>query len=170
MFKRMKTISRILIFAILHLCWLTSYGWAEIVATDSVIAVSMQISADREKIRALLNREDVQHQLEAYGISHEVALARVNSLTDAEIAALVKDIDSVPAGGNPLAVLVYGVYYAILLLGYLVTVLFRGIECIFSDCEAKGGLSYVFGGFRKDKNSQSIETEEECDPGMESCI
>jgi len=168
----MKTICRILILAMLHLCWLTSYGWAEIAATDSVVAVSTQISADREKIRALLNREDVQHQLEAYGISHEEALARVNSQTDAEIAALVKDIDSLPAGGQ-LEVVVYAVLLALMLAIYLPVVLFRGIECIFSDCEAKGGLSYVFGPvFGKDTSSQSIENEEgedDCDPGIESC-
>ncbi len=169
----MRQISLILMASMLHLCWLTSYGWAEITATDSVIAVSMQISADREKIRALLNREDVQHQLETYGISHEEALARVNSLTDEEIGALVKEIGDVPAGGNVLAVVVYGLYLAGLLVAYLITVLFRGIECIFSDCEAKGGASYVFGGFGEDENSQSIENEEgedDCDPGMESCI
>ncbi len=150
----------------LHLCWLTSYGWAEMVTTSEALTNAVT----REMLIDALNREDVQKQLEHYGITKEDAVVRINSLTDEEIGALVKDIDSVPIGGNPLAVLVYGVYLAALLAMYLVTVLFRGIECIFSDCEAKGGLSYVFGGFRKDKNSQSIETEEECDPGMESCI
>ncbi len=146
----MKTISRILIFAVLHLCWLTSYGWAEITATDSVIAVSMQISADREKIRALLNREDVQHQLETYGISHEEALARVNSLTDAEISALVKEIGDVPAGGQ-LEAVVYAAILAVMLALYLPGLLFKTIECIFSDCEYKGGLSYVFRAWWKDE-------------------
>ena len=96
----MRRISLILIASIFHLCWLTSFGWAEIAATDSVVAVSMQISADREKIRALLNREDVQHQLEAYGISHEEALARVNSLTDEEVTEIAGKLDELQAAGE----------------------------------------------------------------------
>lgn len=165
--RHFKAIIRILIFAILHLCWLTSYGWAEIAATDSVVAVSMQISADREKIRALLNREDVQHQLETYGISHEEALARVNSLTDAEISTLVKEIGDVPAGGYG------GIIEGFLILAglalYIPGLIIKIIVCIFSDCEEKGGLGYVFRPWWKDTGNSSIETEEECDPGMESC-
>jgi len=170
--RHFKAIIRILIFAILHLCWLTSYGWAEIAATDSVVAVSMQNSADREKIRALLNREDVQHQLETYGISHEEALARVNSLTDAEISALVKEIGDVPAGGQ-LEGIVYGFLILAWLALYLPGLLIKTIVCIFSDCEEKGGLGYIFRPWWEGTGNSSIETddleEEDCDPGMESC-
>ena len=38
-----KTISRILILAMMHLCRLTSYGYAEMVLTESVL----QITDDR---------------------------------------------------------------------------------------------------------------------------
>ena len=155
-----KIISILLTTAMLNLCWMTSFCWAEIAAIDSAVAVSIQNSADLEKIRALLNREDVQHQLEAYGISHEEALARVNSLNDAEIAALVKDIDSVPAGGY-FEGMFYAAMGAISLAIYLLAVLFRGIECIFSDCEAKGGLSYVFGPLRIDKTVNPLNTKKE---------
>jgi len=140
------------------------------VSTESAIEQPSTSNIDRQRLLDLLNRQEVADELEKYGISKVEAVARISSLTDEEIGALVKDIDSLPIGGNPLELLVYGVYLAGLLAAYLVTVLFRGIECIFSDCEAKGGSSYVFGGFRKDKNSQSIETEEECDPRMESCV
>ena len=119
------------------------------------------------KIRALLNREDVQHQLETYGISHEEALARVNSLTDAEISALVKEIGDVPAGGYG------GIIEGFLILAglalYIPGLIIKIIVCIFSDCEEKGGLGYVFRPWWKDTGNSSIETEEECDPGMESC-
>ena len=138
-----KLISILLTTAILNLCWLTSFGWAEIAPIDSAVAVSMQNAADREKIRFLLNREEVQHQFEAYGISHEEALARVNSLTDEEITALVKDIDSVPVGGYSGAIL-YIPLLAVVLPIYFLGVLAKGIECIFSDCKEKGGTKYVF--------------------------
>jgi len=35
--RHFKTISQILIFAMLHLCWLTSYGYAEMIPTESSI-------------------------------------------------------------------------------------------------------------------------------------
>lgn len=98
--RLMRQVSFILMLSMFHLCWMTSFGWAEIAATDSVIAVSMQISADREKIRALLNREDVQQQLEAYGISHEEALTRVNSLTAGEVEEIMGKLDQLPGAGE----------------------------------------------------------------------
>ncbi len=49
---------------------------------------------------------------------------------------------------------------------YLFGLLMKTIECIFSNCEEKGGLAYVFRPFWKDKSEQ---VEEYCDPAMDSC-
>jgi len=167
MFKQMKTISRILIFAMFHLCWLTSYGWAEIAGTDSVIAVSMQISADREKIRALLNREDVQHQLETYGISHEEALARVNSLTDEEVSKVKEEIESIPAGegGGTVAggiLLIFAFYFIIQSLVNLAM-------GKFSSSGNSSGTEEYCDPAMDSCNTDTFENDD-CDPGMESCV
>ena len=217
----MKPISRILIFARFHLCWLTSYGWAEMVKTSEALTHQVTPQITREMLIDALNRQGVQEQLEHYGITKEEAVGRINSLTDKEIGALVKNIDSLPAGGQ-LEVVVYAAILAVMLALYLPGLLFKTIECIFSDCEYKGGLSYVFRAWWKDEpispqvkagfcfnncnsdynecintdNGENIQksqceiekqlcdkqcdvafdkdvredtTEEDCDPGMESC-
>jgi hypothetical protein len=57
---------------------------------------------DRARVRAFLRRADVLAQMQAYGISHEEALSRVDSLTDREIASIAGKMDQIPeaAGGN----------------------------------------------------------------------
>lgn len=172
-----KTISILLATAMLNLCWLTSYGWAEMVTTNELLEKEPQLQITREMLIDALNRQDVLEQLEHYGITKEEAVGRINSLTDEEVVALVKDIDSVPVGeggggniGGAIAAAVYLAIIAVILSAYLLGVFFKGIECIFSECEDKGGASYIFRPWWKDSGSSSIETEEECDPGMESCI
>jgi hypothetical protein len=54
---------------------------------------------DRERIANLLDRADVQAQLQAYGVSAGDVKARVAALTDEEAAELAAQIDSLPAGG-----------------------------------------------------------------------
>jgi hypothetical protein len=92
-----KTISRILILAMLHLCWLTSYGYAETIPTES--AVQPQIQDDRQRLLDLLDRQDVVEELEKYGISTVEAVARINSLTDEEVTMIAGKLDELEAGG-----------------------------------------------------------------------
>lgn len=54
----------------------------------------------RAHISALLERPDVQAQLENLGISKTDAQARVAALSDAEVAAVDNKIGSLPAGGD----------------------------------------------------------------------
>ena len=54
---------------------------------------------DRERIAHVLDRADVQAQLQAYGVNATEVKARVDALTDAEAAELAARIDSLPAGG-----------------------------------------------------------------------
>ena len=70
---------------------------AALVSTDKVVATS-EIEADRMRIAALIMREDVQRQLQAEGVDPNEALARVATLSDAEIRQIAARIDSMPAG------------------------------------------------------------------------
>ena len=220
----MKIISRILILAMFHLCWLTSYGWAEMVSTESATEQPSTSNTDRQRLLDLLNRGEVVGELEKYGISKVEAVARINSLTDEEVTEIAGKLDELPPGGfaNALAA---AALLALFLALYIPGLLIKTIECIFSDCEAKGGASYIFTPFWKDEritispqvkagfcfdncnsdyngcintdNGENIQksqceieyqmcdkqcvvafdndlredtTEEECDPGMESCV
>lgn len=54
---------------------------------------------ERERIASVLERADVQAQLQAYGVSPAQVKARVAALTDDEAAELAARLDSLPAGG-----------------------------------------------------------------------
>lgn len=55
---------------------------------------------ERDGLLRLLDRADVQTQLQAYGVTAEQAKARVAALSDVEAAQLAAQIDSLPAGGD----------------------------------------------------------------------
>jgi hypothetical protein len=61
---------------------------------------------DRERLRSFLNRAEVCEQLEAWGVNKEMAKARIDTLTDEEVAELVSRLDQMPAGGDALGVVV----------------------------------------------------------------
>ena len=155
-----RPLSVLLIITLLHLCWLTSYGWAEMVTTDAVAPSQTEIQNLRQRLIALLNREDVAGQLQQHGLSKAEALARINSLTDDEVAALVNEIDQLPNGGfvQVFVLLFYGGLAALGLSVYLLGVFFRGLNCL-SDCEVKGGLKYIFVPPEKKEVPKSDEEE-----------
>jgi len=54
----------------------------------------------RERVREFFDRADVQAQLQARGISADSAKARVDMMTDNEIASINGQLDNLPAGGT----------------------------------------------------------------------
>ena len=91
-----KTISQILILAMLHLCWLTSHGYAEMIPTES----ANQVQDDRQRILDLLDRQDVVDELGKYGISKVEAATRINSLTDEEVTKIAGRLNELSEGGQ----------------------------------------------------------------------
>jgi hypothetical protein len=89
---------------------------AGIVTTEQVTA-----SAERDRVRAFLHRGEVRDQLQAFGVSPEAALARVDALSDEEVAALAGRLDQLPAGGADVLIVALIVFLVLLLtdiLGY----------------------------------------------------
>ena len=79
-------------------------AYADMIGTDQV-AAAVQAAAARDKLRDFVSRSEVRSQLQDLGISPSTAQARVNALTDAEVAGIAGRIDSLPAGGiSPYAV------------------------------------------------------------------
>ncbi|MEW5943559.1 MAG: PA2779 family protein [Pseudomonadota bacterium] len=99
----MRFTSRLLIAATLALGMPMQPANAALVGTDQASA-SMQ-SANRDRIRAFLEREDVRVRLQAQGISAEAAKARVSALTDEDVEKIAGKLDELPAGGDILGVL-----------------------------------------------------------------
>lgn len=57
------------------------------------------IATDQGRMIELLDRAEIQAQLQAYGVSAEEVKLRVGALTDEEAAELAARIDALPAGG-----------------------------------------------------------------------
>jgi hypothetical protein len=90
---------------------------AAIIPTEDVTAAA-DASKARETIKNFLARQDIQSNLIAKGINPEEAKARVTSLTDAEALMVSKHIENMPAGGDPIAIIVVGslIVFIILLM------------------------------------------------------
>ncbi|HSG92092.1 MAG TPA: DUF6627 family protein, partial [Methylotenera sp.] len=85
---------------------------AAMVTTPDVLQ-SQQSEYDRQQLIELMDREDVQKQLLAYGVAPEQVQDRVSKMTDAEVAQLNDQIADMPAGGILGAILLIFVVFVI---------------------------------------------------------
>jgi len=74
---------------------------------------------ERERIVTILDRTDVQAQLQAHGVSPSEVKARVAAMTDAEAAELAAKIDQLPAGGASVLGVILIVFLVLLITDIL---------------------------------------------------
>ncbi|AGA33660.1 hypothetical protein TVNIR_1999 [Thioalkalivibrio nitratireducens DSM 14787] len=79
---------------------------ASMIGTGSMIELE-HAQAERERLVAMLERKDVQQQLQAMGVTEADAAARITRMTDAEVRMLNERLDEMPAGAGALGVLVF---------------------------------------------------------------
>ena len=91
---------------------------AGIVATDEA-AHQQDLAADRAELIAALDREDVRNQLVALGVAPEEAAARINAMSDVELAQVMDQVNEMPAGEGAIGFVV-GVALIVLVV-FLVT-------------------------------------------------
>ena len=72
---------------------------ATLIETDQVLKQA-QSQSNRDRVRDLVARADVQQALQSYGISSQAAQQRVDALTDMEIQQVAGKLDSLPAGAS----------------------------------------------------------------------
>jgi hypothetical protein len=77
---------------------------AGIVSTEQAMS-SAVADANRDRVASFLSRDDVRAELLAQGVSADEALARVQAMSDAEVAQLAQRVDQAPAGAGVLGVL-----------------------------------------------------------------
>ena len=73
---------------------------AAMVDTEVTLAITADGQNARNAIKTILAREDAQAVLKAQGIDPLEAMARVDSLTDAEAQRIADQIEELPAGGG----------------------------------------------------------------------
>lgn len=89
---------------------------AAMIETEATLAMSARGQDARNTIKSILAREEAQSVLRAQGIDPLEAMARVDSLTDAEAVRIADQIEELPAGGNFLVGLLIAVGIIVVIL------------------------------------------------------
>jgi len=92
-----------------------SQAMAALVGTERVFDAE-RVQNARELIHGLMAREDIQAALVREGIDPREAQARAESLSDAEAVRLAGAIESLPAGGSSLGLIVGAILLVFILL------------------------------------------------------
>lgn len=79
---------------------------AGMVATGDVLAAETTASPERERVNTFIGREDVRQELRNLGVDPDEAAARVEALSDAEIAQIAARMDELPAGQDAIGAIV----------------------------------------------------------------
>ena len=90
-------------------------AFAVMVETEA-IQINQDTHSDRERVRSLMDRKEVQSLLSVGGLDPVEAKKRVDSLTDAEVTQIADKIDQLPAGSSAVGTLVYVVLIVVLVL------------------------------------------------------
>ncbi|MGF1593346.1 MAG: PA2779 family protein [Kiloniellaceae bacterium] len=89
---------------------------AALVTTGDAIAGDTSLASDRDRLNALMQREDVRQEFRRQGVDPNEAAARVAALSDAEVAEITAKIDELPAGQSAIGVIVGAVVLIFLVL------------------------------------------------------
>ena len=101
---------------------------AGLVPTEQVVE-HRTVASERERLAAILLRDDVREQMEALGVDRDEAIARLASLSDQEVQQIAGQIDELPAGQSVLVGVL--VVAGIVLLALVITDLL-GITNVFA--------------------------------------
>jgi len=88
---------------------------AKMIATETVIESGRALEA-RMYVNSVLAREDVMASLISQGIDITDAKARLDNLTDSEIVSLADQIETAPAGGGVVGIVVGAAVVVIIVL------------------------------------------------------
>ncbi len=125
-----KSVVYLLIAALLNLSLPLHAARAAMVGTEAVVETATQVETDRARLRALLLRDEARAQLETYGITREEAVARLDALSDEEVAEIAGKLDALPAGGTGhygYEALAYLVILAAVAVAAVLVLMFRAI-------------------------------------------
>lgn len=104
--RGIRMIIRLLIASMVSLGLTVQPVFAGMVETEK-LAVSVPSHSERERIRLLLDREDLRRALNLHGVDADAAGARIDALSDEEVQKIAGKLDKLPAGGDVVGVLVF---------------------------------------------------------------
>jgi hypothetical protein len=97
--KMIKPVSFLLLFSFILLDYSVQTAKAQMIGTNTVITAQKQ-DANRERVTAFLNRDDVQQVMAKHGVDAAEAQKRVASLSDSELTKVSQAMEQLPAGGD----------------------------------------------------------------------
>lgn len=103
----LKTVNRFIAAALIPCVTLVGMpltAQASIVTTEQAM-VTPAGDASRERVAAFLSRDDVRAELQTQGVSADDAIARVQAMSDAEVAQIAHRVEQAPAGAGVIGVL-----------------------------------------------------------------
>jgi hypothetical protein len=112
----MKQLTRFLCrLLIVAVAWTpVQFANAGMIGTGDQVAVTTS-TADRTAVLALVTRDDVSRELQAFGVDPKDAQARIAAMSDSEVASMKADLEAAPAGADAgwilIAVLVGALIY-----------------------------------------------------------
>lgn len=109
----MKNLTKFLAGALSALVLVAGNVHAEAISSDSVMQ-TQSAQYNKQQLLAMVSREDVQNKLMSLGVDSNDAVARINGMTESEIAKLNQELNQAPAGGVVGAVLTVLAIIAIL--------------------------------------------------------
>ena len=101
-----RNLIRFLIVSLFYFELPVAPAQAAMISTYTVAAANQSGSA-RQRLQRYLEREDVRAGLERNGVTAAAAKARVDALSDDEVASVAGKIDALPAGGEFIGALVF---------------------------------------------------------------
>ncbi len=101
--KITKPVARVVLLCVLGMTALMPIAQASMVGTDTVVKQA-QSQYDRDHLRSLFERKDIQAQLRDRGVDPAQAQARVDSMTDEEVQQIAGRLDKLPAGAGALEI------------------------------------------------------------------
>ena len=105
-----KTVTRItakvLLMMFVSISCLIPMAQASMIGTQQMMDNS-QAQQDRAQLASMLQREDLAAQLKQAGVDPQQLQARVDTLTDQEVATLTEQLNQLPAGSGILGTAVF---------------------------------------------------------------
>jgi hypothetical protein len=114
-----RTIAKILLLSMLSMTCIVPLAQAGLVGTQTLLH-QQQGEENRARLDRLLHRTDLMERLQQAGVNPADVQARVNALSDQEVAALLEQFEQLPAGGDALgwAITIFLILLVTDILGY----------------------------------------------------
>ena len=128
----MRKIRWVLIIAMLNLTCISSNVWSAQNLLTTIKKESTQHDSNKHKLKMMFIREEMQKQLQHYGLTNEEAQNRIDALTDEEVAKAVSVLEDLPAGGFA-PIIFIPLVIAINLVILVIAILWRSVDFPFME-------------------------------------